>query len=135
MKHNEVEIETVYDEMPKSLIKSRSRRRLSLSFKSKRISKTYLTPLTKLHEYHPLEVARQLTLLESHYFIQIQPRECLNCCWSKDKTNAPNMLALIERFNMVQILSLVLSLFFYILVLVLFIFVVLFSFSFSFVLR
>lgn len=105
MKHNEVEMETVYDEMPKSLTKSRSRRRLSISFKNKRVSKmVYITPLSKILEFHPLEVARQLTLLESNYFVQIQPRECLNQCWSKDKANAPNMLALIERFNMVRFL-------------------------------
>jgi len=36
---------------------------------------------------------------------QIQPRECLNQCWNKDKANAPNILALIDRFNAVSVNS------------------------------
>jgi len=54
-----------------------------------------------LLDVEPLEVARQLTLIESHLFKQIQPKECLDQAWNKThlKRNAPNILNLIERFN------------------------------------
>lgn len=98
---DEVEMEIIYDEMPKSIVpRGRSFRRLSFSL-NQRTSRTILTPLSRILEFHPLEIARQLTLIESMFFRQIQPRECLNQCWNKDKPNSPNILALIDRFNSV----------------------------------
>lgn len=50
-------------------------------------------------DLHPLEVARQLTLVEYSYYQKIEPKECLNQCWNKPgkETAAPNIIALIER--------------------------------------
>jgi len=95
MAGDEVEMEIVYDEMPKPKIPRSRSFHLSFSINQRVV----LTPLSKFMEIHPLELTRQLTLLESSYFRQIQPRECLNQCWNKDKANAPNILALIDRFN------------------------------------
>lgn len=58
----------------------------------------------KLLDLHPLEVARQLTLIEHNLYRTITPCECLRQRWtSKDKaTLAPNIIALIDRFNKVS---------------------------------
>eukprot|EP01094_Clydonella_sp_ATCC50884_P005879 TRINITY_DN1486_c0_g1_i1.p1 TRINITY_DN1486_c0_g1~~TRINITY_DN1486_c0_g1_i1.p1 ORF type:complete len:1136 (+),score=369.66 TRINITY_DN1486_c0_g1_i1:225-3632(+) len=56
----------------------------------------------KLLELHPLEVARQLTLIEANMFRSIRPRELLNQSWNKSPDKAPNVLALIERFNTIS---------------------------------
>ncbi|KAL6060557.1 pleckstriny domain-containing family H member 1-like isoform X2 [Balamuthia mandrillaris] len=52
----------------------------------------------------PLEVARQLTLLEFELFYKIQPKEFLSNGWSagKNKETAPNIIVTIERFNKVS---------------------------------
>ena len=55
-----------------------------------------------LLQLDPTEVARQMTLLDWEYFRAIQPRECLDQCWTKPETaafEAPNLLAMIERAN------------------------------------
>ena len=48
-----------------------------------------------------LEIARQLTIGEHHIYAEIQPIELQDLAWSKDKLKfrAPNVLAMIERFN------------------------------------
>jgi hypothetical protein len=59
---------------------------------------------------HPLllwpsvEFARQLTLIEQHYFRMIQPKECLNQSWAKGQreTKAPGICAMVSRFNLVS---------------------------------
>jgi hypothetical protein len=58
----------------------------------------------QLLDLHPLEVARQLTLIEHNLYRTITPCECLRQRWtSKDKaTLAPNIIALIDRFNKVS---------------------------------
>jgi son of sevenless-like protein len=58
----------------------------------------------KLLDIHPLEVARQLTLIEHNLYRTITPCECLRQRWTgKDKaTLAPNIIALIDRFNKVS---------------------------------
>ncbi|KAL6044400.1 cell division cycle-related protein [Balamuthia mandrillaris] len=51
---------------------------------------------------HPLELARQLSLLESKIFRAIQPRELLGQGWSKKETAdqlAPNVKAMIQNSN------------------------------------
>jgi len=54
----------------------------------------------------PLEVARQLTLIEDRLYKAIPPYECLNQRWTKKKKNkekeAPHVLAMIDRFNEVS---------------------------------
>lgn len=53
-----------------------------------------LPPAASLNLLHlsPLEVARQMTILDWKYFRAIQPRECLDEAWTKpDKNLAPNI--------------------------------------------
>ena len=54
-------------------------------------------------DYHPKEIARQLTLIEANLYRSILPIECLGLQWSKKdaKAKAPNVLAMIDRFNTV----------------------------------
>jgi len=48
----------------------------------------------------PLEIARQLTIMESKTYNQIQPIECLNKAWSeKENSPAVNVKAMIEFSN------------------------------------
>jgi len=50
------------------------------------------------------ELARQLTIIESNLYRAILPRECIGLAWSKKdaKERAPNILAMIDRFNVVS---------------------------------
>lgn len=53
----------------------------------------------------PLEAARQLCLVEQELYRAIRPRECLNQAWNhktQKETAAPNVLAMIRRFNRVS---------------------------------
>jgi len=54
-----------------------------------------------LNDIAPLEIARQLTLIEYDLYNKIQPKECLNQAWNKPEKekNAPHIVQLIERFN------------------------------------
>jgi len=69
MAGDEVEMEIVYDEMPKPKIPRSRSFHLSFSINQRAV----LTPLSKFMEIHPLELTRQLTLLESSYFRCISP--------------------------------------------------------------
>jgi len=68
-------------------------------------SRLTLASLSELHflsgELDPLELARQLTLLDFAQFRLIAPRECLNQNWSRAQrlTLAPHIVAMIARFN------------------------------------
>jgi hypothetical protein len=44
-------------------------------------------------------IARQMTFFDFHYYRLIRPVELLNQSWTKNKPLAPNVLALIRRFN------------------------------------
>ena len=52
-------------------------------------------------DLNPVEVARQLTILEHQLFSAIEGRELLNQCWNKDnkEVDAPNVTLTIRRFN------------------------------------
>eukprot|EP01137_Pigoraptor_chileana_P018610 Opistho-2@78357 len=51
----------------------------------------------------PLEIARQLTLIEFGLFASIQPKECLDLAWTKSNRElAPGILGMIERSNKVS---------------------------------
>jgi len=54
----------------------------------------------RFRDIDPLEIARQLTIMESKTYTQIQPIECLNKAWS-EKENSPaiNVKAMIEFSN------------------------------------
>ena len=49
----------------------------------------------------PLEIARQLTLMDSELFRKIHHTEFLNSAWSSKKAQAPNIAMFTERFNRV----------------------------------
>jgi len=51
------------------------------------------------------EIARQLTLIDYETFAVIKPAELLNQAWAKPalQKRAPNILAMIERFNIVSL--------------------------------
>ncbi len=52
-------------------------------------------------DLNPVEVARQLTILEHNLFSAIEGRELLNQCWNKEQkeADAPNVTLTIRRFN------------------------------------
>eukprot|EP01103_Thecamoeba_quadrilineata_P006394 TRINITY_DN1611_c0_g1_i1.p1 TRINITY_DN1611_c0_g1~~TRINITY_DN1611_c0_g1_i1.p1 ORF type:complete len:923 (+),score=205.66 TRINITY_DN1611_c0_g1_i1:75-2843(+) len=54
-----------------------------------------------IFDFDSLEIARQISLLEQSYYKAVQPRECLNQRWNSSKKYelAPNIIALISRFN------------------------------------
>ncbi len=59
----------------------------------------------KLMDCKPLEIARQLSLVDMSLFLKVQPREMLNKAWTKPDTkhkNAPNLVAMTKRFNCVS---------------------------------
>jgi len=60
--------------------------------------------LTSIVDIHPLEIARQMTLMDYKLCREIESKECLGCAWTKhDKeTRSPNLLAMIKRFNLVS---------------------------------
>lgn len=52
----------------------------------------------------PIELARQITILDHELFAAIEPKECLKCVWSgkQQKELAPNILKMIDQFNRVS---------------------------------
>merc|ERR1712137_1393468 len=61
-------------------------------------------PRPTLLDIHPMEIARQLTLIESKLYRSIRPQECSGLAWSKKNASerAPNVLKMGERFNLVS---------------------------------
>ncbi|GAA5841182.1 hypothetical protein JCM11251_003229 [Rhodosporidiobolus azoricus] len=56
----------------------------------------------KLTDLEPLELARQLTIMDSRLFQRITPQECLSKAWPKEfGTEAPNISAMIDMSNAV----------------------------------
>eukprot|EP00045_Choanoeca_perplexa_P007005 m.61483 g.61483 ORF g.61483 m.61483 type:complete len:1121 (-) comp13883_c0_seq1:104-3466(-) len=56
---------------------------------------------THLLTLHPKEVARQMTIIESHLYRKIRPSELVGQMWTKSKKwlYAPNVLNMTHRFN------------------------------------
>jgi len=73
------------------------------SFKKRSFSTKAPTPIIpkteKFSDFDPLEVARQLCLLESSIFQVIHPKELLNQSWIKAKDVAPTIVKLTKAFN------------------------------------
>jgi son of sevenless-like protein len=65
-----------------------------------------ISPKSNAHfiDFDPVEVARQLTLIESGLYRAIMPFECLGQAWSKKNRleAAPAIVAMIKRFNLVS---------------------------------
>ncbi|GAA5857810.1 hypothetical protein JCM8547_005989 [Rhodosporidiobolus lusitaniae] len=56
----------------------------------------------KLTDLEPLELARQLTIMDSRLFQRITPQECLSKAWPREfGTDAPNISAMIDMSNAV----------------------------------
>ena len=55
----------------------------------------------RIENLNPEDLSDQITLMDFSLFSKIKPRECLNQAWKKkgNKTNAPNILAMIRQFN------------------------------------
>ncbi len=56
----------------------------------------------KLLEFDPLEVARQLTMIECQLYMKIRPSECLTRSREQRSENHDNIAAIIETTNKVE---------------------------------
>lgn len=60
----------------------------------------------KLVDIEPLELARQLTIMDGRLFQRITPQECLSKAWPKQfGSEAPNISAMIDMSNAVSTLD------------------------------
>lgn len=57
----------------------------------------------KFIDIDPLELARQLTIMDGRLFARITPQECLGKAWPKQYgSEAPNISAMIDMSNAVR---------------------------------
>jgi son of sevenless-like protein len=58
----------------------------------------------KFVEIDPLEIARQLTIMDSKLFAKITPEECLSKAWPKKfNKDTPNFRAIADQSNLLTI--------------------------------
>ena len=55
-----------------------------------------------LFDVDPLEIARQLSVMEMEIYRNIEPYECLNKAWSCSADDAPHIITLARRFNTIS---------------------------------
>lgn len=69
-----------------------------------KVPKTIFHPTLSIYQVDQEEVARQLTLMDSHVFMAIKPSELLNQSWNKPKLKflAPNVLRMVAMFNQIS---------------------------------
>ncbi|EFA76027.1 Ras guanine nucleotide exchange factor [Heterostelium album PN500] len=62
------------------------------------------TPILSIDDIDPVEMARQLTIIEFDMYRQIASKELLSLSWQKNdkETRSPNLLKMIHRFNEVS---------------------------------
>ena len=67
---------------------------------------SYIPPKSSLLSFHPIEVARQLCLMEFEVYAKIKPMECVNQAWTKPnkEVNASNIYQIIRNSNKVPMM-------------------------------
>lgn len=57
-----------------------------------------------IFNWSPVEIARQMSLMTHHLFKSIEPKEVLNCLWTKQNKEqvSPNVTKVISRFNLLS---------------------------------
>eukprot|EP00026_Physarum_polycephalum_P003142 Phypoly_transcript_03151.p1 GENE.Phypoly_transcript_03151~~Phypoly_transcript_03151.p1 ORF type:complete len:727 (+),score=161.57 Phypoly_transcript_03151:83-2263(+) len=65
---------------------------------------TFVPKSADFSDFEPVEVARQLTLIEYDLYRGIEAKECLNQAWGKPNKEelAPHIVLMIKRFNLVS---------------------------------
>lgn len=75
--------------------------------KDKKASSSTPTPIDKswlrISDIDPWSTACQLALYEHEKFRRIRPSECMQQMFQKKPSKAPNIVAMVERFNKVII--------------------------------
>lgn len=66
----------------------------------------FIPKTSDFFSFHPVEIARQLTLMEMKNFVQIKPTECVHQAWTKQdkEIRAPNIVKYIKQANSIPMI-------------------------------